>query len=138
MAELWLCGRDRLGLRTLINFTLFMMYYFNSNTYFHWLYNKGKRKGEMMELYLTPLSEIPIKKADENTQNKFISIVDKILAITQTEDYLQNEEKQNAVKEYEKQIDIMVYKLYDLTYEEVLTIDKDFSLTEQEYNDYQL
>ena len=59
--------------------------------------------------------------------------VDKILSITQTDDYLQNQEKQEAVKEYEKQIDIMVYKLYDLTYEEVKFIDKDFSLSEEEY-----
>lgn len=27
----------------------------------------------------------------------------------------------------------MVYKLYDLTYEEVKFIDKDFSLSEEEY-----
>lgn len=110
----------------------------NSNLYYIWLYNKGKRKGESLELYQKPLSEIPIKKADEQTQNKFVSIVDKILAITQTEDYLQNQEKQEAVKEYEKQIDVMVYKLYELTYEEILTIDKDFSLTEQQYNEYKL
>ena len=110
----------------------------NSNLYYIWLYNKGKRKGEILELIAKPLSEIPIKKADEQTQNKFVSIVDKILAITQTEDYLQNQEKQNAIKEYEKQINIMVYKLYDLTYDEVLTIDKDFRLSEQEYNEYQL
>lgn len=110
----------------------------NSNLYYIWLYNKGKRKGESLELYQKPLSEIPIKKADEQTQNKFISIVDKILAITQTDDYLQNQEKQEAVKEYEKQIDIMVYKLYELTYEEILTIDNDFSLTAQQYNNYQL
>lgn len=110
----------------------------NSNLYYIWLYNKGKRKGESLELYKKPLSEIPIKKADEQTQNKFVSIVDKILAITQTEDYLQNQEKQEAVKEYEKQIDVMVYKLYELTYEEILTIDKDFSLTEQQYNEYKL
>lgn len=45
------------------------------------------------------------------------------------QDYLQNEEKQ---------IDIMVYKLYDLTYNEVLTIDKDFTLTEKEYEYYVL
>ena len=64
--------------------------------------------------------------------------MDKILAITQTDDYLENQEKQNAVKEYEKQIDIMVYKLYDLTYEEILTIDKEFSMSEQEYNTYKL
>ena len=110
----------------------------NSELYYIWLYNKGKRKGETLELIAKPLSEIPIKKAAENIQNKFVSVVDKILAITQTEDYLTNTEKQNAVKEYEKQIDIMVYKLYELTYGEVLTIDKDFSLSEQQYNDFQL
>ena len=110
----------------------------NSNLYYIWLYNKGKRKGESLELYQKPLSEIPIKKADEQTQNKFVSIVDKILAITQTDDYLQNQEKQEAVKEYEKQIDIMVYKLYNLTYDEVLTIDEGFCFSEQEYNNYQL
>lgn len=110
----------------------------NSNLYYIWLYNKGKRKGESLELYQKPLSEIPIKKADEHIQNKFISIVDKILAITQTDDYLQNQEKQNAVKEYEKQIDVMAYKLYELTYDEVLTIDEDFCFSEQEYNNYQL
>ena len=27
-----------------------------------WLYSKGKRKGETLELTATPLSEIPIKK----------------------------------------------------------------------------
>lgn len=110
----------------------------NSYLYYIWLYNKGKRKGEILELYQKPLSEIPIKKADENIQNKFVSVVDKILSITQTDDYLENQEKQNAVKEYEKQIDIMVYKLYDLTYEEIITIDKEFSMSEQEYNAYKL
>ena len=105
----------------------------DSKLYYIWLYNKGKRKGELFELYQKPLSEIPIKKADEQTQNKFVSIVDKILVITQTDDYLQNSEKQNAVQEYERQIDVMVYKLYDLTYEEVKSIDKDFPLSEEEY-----
>ena len=74
----------------------------------------------------------------QQIQNKFISIVDKILVITQTDDYLQNQEKQDAVKEYEKQIDFMVYKLYDLTYQEVLTIDKNFELSEQDYNNFQI
>ena len=84
------------------------------------------------------INNLPIKKTNEEIQNKFVSVVDKILAITQTDDYLENQEKQDAVKEYEKQIDIMVYKLYDLTYEEILTIDKDFTMTEQEYNEYVL
>lgn len=110
----------------------------NSNLIYFWLYWLGKRKGDILELTFEPLQYIPIKKTNTQTQNKFVSIVDKILAITQTEDYLQNQEKQEAVKEYEKQIDVMVYKLYELTYEEILTIDKDFSLTVQQYNNYQL
>lgn len=110
----------------------------NSNLYYVWLYNKGKRKGEILELIAKPLSEIPIKKADNTTQDKFVSVVDKILDITQSGDYLENKEKQDAVKEYEKQIDIMVYKLYDLTYEEVKSIDKDFTLSEEQYANYQL
>lgn len=109
----------------------------NSNLYYVWLYNKGKRKGEILELIAKPLSEIPIKKADNTTQDKFVSVVDKILDITQSGDYLENKEKQDAVKEYEKQIDIMVYKLYDLTYEEVKSIDKDFKLTKEEYYNYE-
>ena len=39
------------------------------------------------------------------------------------ENYLQNEDKQKRVKEYEKQIDEMVYKLYDLTKKEIKIIE---------------
>ncbi len=34
----------------------------NSNLYFFWLYFRGKRKGEMLELYQQPLSEIPVSR----------------------------------------------------------------------------
>lgn len=84
------------------------------------------------------INNFPIPQISKIERTKIINVVDKILPITQTKDYLENHEKQNAVKEYEKQIDIMVYKLYDLTYEEILTIDKEFSMSEQEYNAYKL
>ena len=32
----------------------------------------------------------------------------------------------------------MVYKLYDLTYSEVKTIDPEFSMTENEYSNYRI
>jgi hypothetical protein len=38
-----------------------------------------------------------------------------------------------ATSELEKEIDRLVYKLYDLTYEEVKIIDPEFPLTEQDY-----
>lgn len=37
-----------------------------------------------------------------------------------------NSTKQSKVKEYEHQIDQMVYKLYDLTEEEIQIVDESF------------
>ena len=55
----------------------------NSRLYYLWLYFKGKRKGEMLELYQKPLSEIPIKRISPDEQKPFIKLVDRILAAKQ-------------------------------------------------------
>jgi len=75
------------------------------------------------QVKLTFLRKIPIKKASQQTQQPFIALVDKILAITKGDDYLQNPDKQAKVKEYEKQIDELVYKLYELTPEEIAIVE---------------
>jgi len=95
----------------------------NSKLYYLWLYHKGKRKGEMLELYQVPLSEIPIKKITKADQKPFISIVDKILAITQDQDYISNPAKQAKVGALECQIDHLVYQLYDLTKDEKAVVE---------------
>ena len=95
----------------------------NSKLYYLWLYYKGKRKGEMLELYQVPLSEIPIKKISKTDQKPFVSVVDKILATTKDEDYLSNPAKQTRVKELESLIDQMVYELYGLTPEEIGVVE---------------
>ena len=46
-----------------------------------------------------------------------------ILSLTQSENYLENPQKQAKVKKYERQIDQMVYKLYDLTEEEIKSVE---------------
>jgi len=51
-------------------------------------------------------------------------LIDKILPITKDKDYLQNPEKQAKVKEYERQIDQLVYKLYNLTPEEIEIVEE--------------
>jgi len=77
----------------------------------------------MLELFQVPLSEIPIMKVSASKQWLFIEIVDKILAITQSADYLTNQLKISEVKKFESQIDHMVYKLYDLTPEEIKIVE---------------
>ena len=87
------------------------------------LWTSGKRKGEILDLFQVPLSEIPIKKILGLEQKQFIEIVDKILAITKISDYLENSAKQAKVHDYEHQIDQMVYKLYNLTPEEIKIVE---------------
>ncbi len=110
----------------------------NSKLVAFWLKHKGKMQGNNYQIDKEPLMNIPIYKPNQPESKMLEQIVENILKITTTNDYLKNTEKQQAVKEYANQIDILVYKLYDLTYDEVLVIDKDFSLSEEEYCKIQL
>ncbi|MCX6307963.1 MAG: hypothetical protein NTY32_03705, partial [Bacteroidia bacterium] len=97
----------------------------NSNLIYHWLYLKGKRKGEMLEMYAKPLSDIPIKNSDY--QKTFINLHDKIVQ-------LKSERKSTTA--LEKEIDVLVYHLYELSYEEVKVVDPAFWLSAEEYENF--
>ena len=94
----------------------------NSKLYYFWLYFRGKRKGEILELIATPLKEVPIKIISEEKQQPFIEIVDRILCLNHTQDNLQNRSKQQKSQEFQKQIDQKVYELYELTPEEIKVV----------------
>lgn len=81
----------------------------NSKLYYIWLYYKGKRKGDMLELYATPLKEIPIKIVSDEEQQKYVQIVERIIELKKLD---------KDTQELENQIDEMVYDLYELTEEE--------------------
>lgn len=95
----------------------------NSKLINYWYFYKGKRKGKMLEFTVSPLKRIPIAEPSPDDQKLIIEIVDKILAITKSGDYLENPAKKEEVKEYEKQIDQLVYKLYGLTPEEIKIVE---------------
>jgi len=69
------------------------------------------------------VAEFPIKLIEKNKQQKFITLVDQILAITKDDDYLQGTQKQAQVKVLEREIDRMVYQIYGLTEEEIEIIE---------------
>ena len=88
----------------------------NSRLYYFWLYNKGKKKGENLELTAKPLSEIPIKKAPSDIQNRVVEIIDKIIDLKKiNQDY--------DTSSLERTIDFIVYELYGLTNAEIRMID---------------
>ena len=95
----------------------------NSKFALDWFYKNGKKRGTGVDIGVKKLRLFPVKIADKDEQKLFAEIVDKILTITKSDDYLQNLAKEAKVKEYEKKIDQMVYKLYDLTDDEIKIVE---------------
>jgi len=108
----------------------------NSKLINYW-YSKKYETTHMASRYLRfdipYLKQIPITEIPVLDKKPFIELVDKILKITKdlsehdarADDYLINSNKQAKVKEYERQIDQMVYKLYGLTQEEIKIVEKE-------------
>lgn len=79
----------------------------------------------MAQTDIETLETLPVKVVPQEDQAPLITLVSKILAITKDDDYLENSAKQAKVREYEKQIDQLVYKLYSLTAEEIRIVEND-------------
>lgn len=88
----------------------------NSKLYYLWLYHRGKRKGETLELIATPLTEIPIRKITEPEQPPFIDLVDQILLKKQSTG-------DSDTFGLELEIDQLVYQLYGLSPDEIALIE---------------
>jgi hypothetical protein len=103
--------------------------YLNSKL-FQWLFSQiGVNMGQGFEYKIQYVKEIPIPSISEKSQKPFIDTAEKIIA-------LKSQGKDTTA--LEQQIDNMVYKLYQLTYQEVKIIDPEFALTEKEYADIKL
>lgn len=89
----------------------------NSDVYYLWLYYRGKRKGEILELFQKPLTEIPIPIIDKNIQIKLENIADEIMIAKLQNRYVDTTDKEQMINE-------MIYKIFDLTNEEVEIVKK--------------
>lgn len=67
--------------------------------------------------------ELISESKKEVQQTPFIHFVDQILSITKDDDYLDSPDKQAKVKRLEKEIDQLVYKLYELTPEDIKIVE---------------
>jgi adenine-specific DNA-methyltransferase len=88
----------------------------NSKLYYYWLFHRGKRKGEALELYQRPLSEIPLKRATRAIELEVVRIVDCILDA-------QRSAASSDTSALEHEIDQQVYALYGLTPEEIAIVE---------------
>lgn len=85
----------------------------------------GKQKGKMREYFNKPLSMIPIPNNMCEQQN-IADLVDCILKAKETN-------SSADTKDLENEIDLLVYHLYGLTYDEVLIVDPETPITREAY-----
>lgn len=89
----------------------------NSKLFFVWFYKYGKRKGELLELYSTPLEELPIKNISLEAQNKIVLLADKIL----------------IEKKLEKNSDILELELNNLIFDIYLLTENEKEIVKSFY-----
>ena len=76
-----------------------------------------------LQAFKENLFQIPVPNVSIKQQIQIINIVELILTMVSNANYSESGEKQAKVKEYERQIDQMVYKLYDLTPEDIAIVE---------------
>ena len=94
----------------------------NSNLFLYLYRNLNNEEGRVLpQIKKKHIFGLPVKiQFQEKPLTDFVDI---ILAITKNEDYLFNRTKQAKVKGLERQIDQMVYELYELTSEEIEIVE---------------
>jgi hypothetical protein len=95
----------------------------NSKVVAFWLFFQGKLQGNQFQVDKNPLMNIPIVKADISGQKAIIDFAEKIIEEVKDSNYSQNPTKQSKVKDLEAEIDQLVYKLYDLTPDEIKIVE---------------
>lgn len=95
-------------------------------TFFHFNHAPKATKGAFPKILVKDIKEFPIPKISNDQKDKIIILVDRILEAKK-----ENSKVDTSVLEAE--IDLLVYKLYNLTYDEVLIIDPSITITKEEY-----
>lgn len=105
------------SMTAILNSNLINWYYSNSFS------NKSKLTVNISKTYLEMLPIPNIDTDDENRLSVFVNNITKQKNINATSD----------ISEFENEIDILVYHLYGLTYDEVLIVDPQTPITREEY-----
>jgi hypothetical protein len=95
----------------------------NSRLIQYWLKSKGKMQGGNYQLDKGPIMELPLYSPQKNENEICKAVIDFVKQIMKIK--LQNKCKDTAeTKNFEEEINIMVYKMYNINKDEQLTIDQ--------------
>lgn len=96
-------------------------------TFYHFNSSPKATKGAFPKILVEDIKYFPLPLINAEQEEKIIKKVDEILFKKQSDSL--------KVEDLENEIDVMVYKLYDLTYDEVLLVEPEFSehMSKEEY-----
>ncbi len=100
-------------------------------TFFHFNHSPKATKGAFPKILVQDIKDFPIPDIPERIQE---------IITTKVNDIMQQNhlDSQSDVTDIEKDIDKIVYHLYDLTYDEVQIIDPQTPITREEYESFNL
>ena len=126
--ETFLNDRNSMNIINISINPLLVLAFLNSRLMSYWFIHKfGKmQRGIFPQFKINELAIFPMPRYFAPHEERLIVLVDNILSAKAAN-------FKADTSQLEKQIDELVYKLYDLSYEEVLVVDKDFWLSEEEY-----
>ncbi|MBU4338993.1 Eco57I restriction-modification methylase domain-containing protein [Patescibacteria group bacterium] len=100
-----------------INYNLkYILAVLNSKFALDWFYKNGKKRGVGVDIGVEKLRTFPIKIASESVQKPFINLVDQILK-------KKKDNPEADTSDLEKEIDRMVYELYNLMEGEIKIVE---------------
>jgi type I restriction-modification system DNA methylase subunit len=123
---------NNLHVGTLIDSTVSLFYFLGllNSRFLNYYYQKiNPEVGEVLaEVKKENVEKLPVPIATSPVQNLITNYVERIMTL---------KSNNQDTTSLEREIDVMVYKLYELTYGEVKTIDPEFWLSEQEYDRFE-
>lgn len=99
----------------------------NSKLFYLWLYNRGKRKGQQLELYDDPLGKIPIREKCLEFQNRIVEKVNEILSKVSKTNERNIAKGDSIIRERMNEIDAIIYAQYSLSEKEIEYVEAFFT-----------
>lgn len=98
-------------------------------TFFHFNYSPKATKGAFPKIIVEDIRNFPLPKVNSDNVEMIESIVNIII---------DEHKSKSDIKEHLFKLDMIFYKVYELTYKEVKIVDPAFNLTEEEYDNYEI
>ena len=95
-------------------------------TFYHFNHSPKATKGAFPKILVQDLKEFPLPSIISEEMRTITDLVEQILDSKKVN-------QQTDTIDLENQIDLLVYRLYALTYDEVLIVDPETPITREEY-----